>query len=74
MLVNTGKAEFPADKSQIALTACQAGLVIAQQEFSGPAETLCSALTQSGMRAARYVQVATPVAAPLSNRIAATVS
>ncbi len=74
VLVNTGKAEFPADKSQIALTTCNAALVVAQDEFAGPAQTLCDALSQSGMQAVRYALLSAPANSPLDQRIAATVS
>jgi uncharacterized protein involved in exopolysaccharide biosynthesis/Mrp family chromosome partitioning ATPase len=74
VLINTGKAEFPADKSQVALTACHAALVVAQDEFAGPAQTLCDALTQSGMQAASYALLDAPANAALDQRIAAAVS
>ena len=71
VLVNTGKAEFPANQNQFALTSCQAALVMSHSEFAGPAATLCAALMQSGLQAAHcltFSQVAPDIA---SQRIAA---
>jgi Mrp family chromosome partitioning ATPase len=74
VLVNAGKADFPAEQTQFALTASNAAVVLAQTQFAGPATALCGSLVQGGMKAAQYVTVRDAEDLSTASRIAAAVN